>query len=211
MLLPARIKLLFATILAASTLTFVIAAYPSTNVTTQEQAAGRVLKSKILRPSERLNEKPNAYELALLRKGAGIDEERLIEDKIPNHIPIKTRLKPEKEKKFKSLENSEWYRDFELEVTNTSDRRGDEVIQAYVEDVVASVAPPVRRLIAFERRTIELGMINVTSVVADSNAAEKALVFFPTTLTDGIELSDDPFPALRTSVYALSFAHRQQR
>ena len=62
-----------------------------------------------------------------------------------------------------------------------------------------------------DRRTIELGMINVTSVVADSNAAEKALVFFPTTLTDGIELSDDPFPALRTSVYALSFAHRQQQ
>ena len=62
-----------------------------------------------------------------------------------------------------------------------------------------------------DRRTIELGTINVTSVVADSNAAEKALVFFPTTLTDGIELSDDPFPALRTSVYALSFAHRQQR
>ena len=122
MLLPARIKLLFATILAASSLTFVIAAYPSNNVTTQEQAAGGVLKSKILRPRERLNEKPNAYELALLRKGAGIDEERLIEDKIPNHIPIKTRLKPEKEKKFKSLENSEWYRDFELEVTNTSDK-----------------------------------------------------------------------------------------
>jgi beta-glucosidase len=45
----------------------------------------------------------------------------------------------------------------ELDVTNTSDRRGDEVIQAYLEDVVASVAPPVRRLVAFERRTIERG------------------------------------------------------
>ena len=45
----------------------------------------------------------------------------------------------------------------ELDVTNTSDRRGDEVIQAYLEDVVASVAPPVRRLVAFERRTIEPG------------------------------------------------------
>jgi hypothetical protein len=62
-----------------------------------------------------------------------------------------------------------------------------------------------------DRRTIAVGTISITSVVADSNAAERALVFFPTTLTDGIELSDDPFPALRTSVYALSFAHRQQK
>ena len=62
-----------------------------------------------------------------------------------------------------------------------------------------------------DRKTIELGTISITSVVADSDAAQKALVFFPTTLTDGIELSDDPLPSLRTSVYALSFAHRQQQ
>jgi catalase len=62
-----------------------------------------------------------------------------------------------------------------------------------------------------DRKTIKVGTISITSVVPDSNAAEKALVFFPTTLTDGIELSDDPLPSLRTSVYALSFAHRQQQ
>ena len=62
-----------------------------------------------------------------------------------------------------------------------------------------------------DRKTIDLGTISVTSVVADSDAAQKALVFFPTSLTDGIELSDDPLPSLRTSVYALSFAHRQQQ
>ena len=61
-----------------------------------------------------------------------------------------------------------------------------------------------------DRKTIELGTISITSVVADSDTAQKTLVFFPTNLTDGIELSDDPFPALRTSVYALSFARRQQ-
>jgi len=61
-----------------------------------------------------------------------------------------------------------------------------------------------------DRKTIDVGTITITSVVADSDTAQKALVFFPTTLTDGIELSDDPFPALRTSVYALSFARRQQ-
>ena len=62
-----------------------------------------------------------------------------------------------------------------------------------------------------DRKTIEIGTISITSVVADSDAAQKALVFFPTTLTDGIELSDDPLPSLRTSVYALSFARRQQQ
>jgi catalase len=61
-----------------------------------------------------------------------------------------------------------------------------------------------------DRRTIDLGTISITSVVPDSDSAQKALVFFPTTLTDGIELSDDPFPTLRTNVYALSFARRQQ-
>jgi len=61
-----------------------------------------------------------------------------------------------------------------------------------------------------DRRTVDVGTISITSVVADSDAAQKALVFFPTTLTDGIELSDDPLPSLRTSVYVLSFAHRQQ-
>src|SRR5580704_15283408 len=61
-----------------------------------------------------------------------------------------------------------------------------------------------------DRRTIDVGTLSITSVVADSDAAQKALVFFPTSLTDGIELSDDPLPSLRTSVYVLSFAHRQQ-
>ncbi|SIT67301.1 glycoside hydrolase family 3 N-terminal domain-containing protein [Microbacterium sp. RU33B] len=45
----------------------------------------------------------------------------------------------------------------EVEVTNTSARAGDEVVQVYVEDVVASIAPPVRRLVAFRRRTFAAG------------------------------------------------------
>ena len=51
----------------------------------------------------------------------------------------------------------------ELDVTNTSERRGDEVVQVYVEDVGASVAPPVRRLVAFERRTLGPGEIGTFS------------------------------------------------
>lgn len=44
-----------------------------------------------------------------------------------------------------------------LEVANTSDRAGDEVVLVFLEDVVASVAPPVRRLVAFERRSLNAG------------------------------------------------------
>jgi catalase len=59
-----------------------------------------------------------------------------------------------------------------------------------------------------DRKTIDVGTISITSMVADSDTAQKTLVFFPANLTDGIERSDDPLPALRTSVYALSFARR---
>ena len=62
-----------------------------------------------------------------------------------------------------------------------------------------------------DRKTIDVGTISITSVVADSDAAEKALAYDPTKLTDGIELSDDPLPALRSNVYALSVRHRHQR
>ncbi|WP_442574106.1 glycoside hydrolase family 3 N-terminal domain-containing protein [Microbacterium sp. F51-2R] len=44
-----------------------------------------------------------------------------------------------------------------IDVTNVSDLPGDEVVQVYVEDLVASTAPPVRRLAAFERRAIAPG------------------------------------------------------
>jgi len=61
-----------------------------------------------------------------------------------------------------------------------------------------------------DRKTVEVGTLTINSIVPDSDAAQKALVFFPTSLTEGIELSDDPFPSLRTAVYALSFARRRQ-
>lgn len=62
-----------------------------------------------------------------------------------------------------------------------------------------------------DRKTIDAGTISVTSVDADSGSAEKTLAFDPTKLTDGIELSDDPLPALRSRVYALSAKHRNQK
>src|SRR6266404_1014439 len=46
--------------------------------------------------------------------------ERELEDKIPKHVPIKIKIRADKEKAFKDLSNANWTRDFELEVTNTS-------------------------------------------------------------------------------------------
>jgi catalase len=62
-----------------------------------------------------------------------------------------------------------------------------------------------------DRKKLELGIITITSVVADSPAAERKLAFDPTHLIDGIELSDDPLPALRSRVYVYSVAGRHAR
>jgi catalase len=45
---------------------------------------------------------------------------------------------------------------------------------------------------------VELGVLTLERPVADSLEAQKKLLFMPTQLTDGIELSDDPLPAIRT-------------
>jgi hypothetical protein len=45
--------------------------------------------------------------------------EREVVDKIPKHLPIKIKIKKEKEEKVKDLKNEDWLGDLELEVTNT--------------------------------------------------------------------------------------------
>jgi beta-glucosidase len=44
-----------------------------------------------------------------------------------------------------------------VDVTNTGDRTGDEVVQLYINDPVASISQPVRRLRGFQRVTLEPG------------------------------------------------------
>lgn len=61
-----------------------------------------------------------------------------------------------------------------------------------------------------DRRTVDLGTLIVTKVVDDSAGAEKALLFMPNALTDGIEVSDDPLIDARVQSYAISFSRRSQ-
>jgi catalase len=61
-----------------------------------------------------------------------------------------------------------------------------------------------------DRKVVELGVLTLNKLVANSLDAEKKLLFLPTSLTDGIELSDDPLPRARSTAYAVSFARRSQ-
>jgi catalase len=59
-----------------------------------------------------------------------------------------------------------------------------------------------------DRKVVELGVLTLDKSVADSLEAQKKLLFLPTHLIDGIELSDDRLPTIRAEVYALAFARR---
>ncbi len=59
-----------------------------------------------------------------------------------------------------------------------------------------------------DRKVVDLGTLTLDSNVPDSMAAQKQLLFMPTALTDGIELSDDTLPVVRAGAYAVSFSRR---
>ena len=48
--------------------------------------------------------------------------ERVFENAIPENAPFRIKIKKEKEKSFKDLKDEKWVREFELELTNTSDK-----------------------------------------------------------------------------------------
>ena len=85
--------------------------------------------------SNKPNPLPNTLAAALLLSVVGVlivssyltpstaaAQERVFENKRPAHIPIKIKIKKEKEKSFKDLSNDKWLSDFELELTNTGDK-----------------------------------------------------------------------------------------
>jgi catalase len=61
-----------------------------------------------------------------------------------------------------------------------------------------------------DRKVVDLGVLTLDKAVADSLEVQKNLLFLPTHLTDGIELSDDRLPVIRAEAYALSFARRRK-
>jgi catalase len=61
-----------------------------------------------------------------------------------------------------------------------------------------------------DRKVVDLGVLTLTKVVPNSLEAQKKLLFLPTNLTPGIELSDDPLPNVRSAAYGVSFGRRSQ-
>jgi catalase len=61
-----------------------------------------------------------------------------------------------------------------------------------------------------DRKVVDLGVLTLTRVVPNSLEAQKKLLFMPTNLTAGIELSGDPLPNVRAAAYAVSFGRRSQ-
>ncbi len=59
-----------------------------------------------------------------------------------------------------------------------------------------------------DRKVVDLGVLTIDKAVPDSLDAQKALLFLPTSLTDGIEESDDPLIDTRAAAYAVSFGRR---
>ncbi len=86
----------------------------------QTSAAPKGPRMKVLRRKDQLGLKPTKEEIAYNQSGS--QEERGLEDKVPKHLPIKIKIRSEKEKAFKDLNNERWARDLELELKNTGDK-----------------------------------------------------------------------------------------
>src|SRR5437867_2968462 len=118
MLTPKRIGLTLAATVFTSLVVVIIATTYGAGKTDNPSQGDKI---RVLRRKDQRNLRPTAAEVANFRRQQA-KEEREVEDKIPKHVPIKIKLKADKEKAFKDMSNENWQRDFELEVTNTSNK-----------------------------------------------------------------------------------------
>lgn len=61
-----------------------------------------------------------------------------------------------------------------------------------------------------DRKLVDLGTITLTRAAVNNDEAQKALLFLPSNLAEGIEVSDDPLIEARDQAYAISFSRRSQ-
>jgi len=59
-----------------------------------------------------------------------------------------------------------------------------------------------------EREAVELGRLSLTGLDTERERGDDVLVFDPTRVTDGVELSDDPILRVRSDAYAVSVERR---
>jgi catalase len=59
-----------------------------------------------------------------------------------------------------------------------------------------------------DRERVDVGTLELTALETGREQGDDVLVFDPTRVTDGIELSDDPLPLLRSQAYSISVERR---
>ncbi len=62
-----------------------------------------------------------------------------------------------------------------------------------------------------DRKQVDMGVLTIARVAADSREEQTRLLFLPEQLPDGIEQSDDPLIDIRNAAYPISFARRFQQ
>ena len=124
MLTKKRTTLVFLSFLLISVAMIIAARHGSG----QTNRAATGTRMKVLRRKDQLHSKPTVAEIASkqnkFEEGAPVaqKEERELEDQIPKHLPIKVKLRAEREKAFKDMKNKYWTREVEIEVKNTGTR-----------------------------------------------------------------------------------------
>jgi hypothetical protein len=127
-------------------------------------ASANPLVRRLLRRHDKRKLPATAQELEALRSQVAAKEERLFENQIPKHVPLGIRIRKEKEKQAKDLDNEKWARDFELEVTNTGEKPIYEFYLLLITDIKAAAGFRIVAPLDYGRP--ELGTI---STLANSN------------------------------------------
>ena len=112
MLSEKRLTWLVLLVLAGSTALIVTTRHSSGETNVQQPERTRI---KVLRRKDLLHLKPTDKEI---QDDQPPPPERAFDNLIPSHVPIKIKIKKEKEKAFKDLKNDKWARDFAIELTN---------------------------------------------------------------------------------------------
>ena len=90
-------------------------------------------------------------------------------------------------------------------------RTGPAVFRLFLQ--IAAESDPTDDVTALwpaDRPRVDLGRLEVTGISPTSAADERRLIFDPTNLCDGIELSADPILLARSAAYAISYERRSK-
>lgn len=93
---------------------------------------------------------------------------------------------PAKKTGLASMEPTEVYGKVEVDITNTGNMKGDEIVQLYIHQKVSSVTRPVKELKDFTRITLEPGETKTVSFTVDASKLAYWNADMQYTVEDGI-------------------------